>query len=62
VFAGVPGPRRDIVLLNAGAALYAGDAVPSLAAGVELARSTLDSGAAARTLERFLTLTHMVSL
>ncbi len=60
VFAGVAGPRRDIVLLNAGAALYAGDAVPSLAAGVELARSTLDSGAAARTLERFITLTQMV--
>ena len=57
VFAGEPGPRRDIVLLNAGAALYAGDAVPSLAAGVELARATLDSGAAIRTLDQFIALT-----
>jgi anthranilate phosphoribosyltransferase len=60
VFAGVPSPRRDIVLLNAGAALYTGDAVSSLAAGVELARVTLDSGAAANTLKRFITFTQMV--
>jgi anthranilate phosphoribosyltransferase len=59
VFGGVPGPRRNIVLLNAGAALYAGDAVPSLAAGVDLARATLDSGAAARTLDRFIALTRI---
>ena len=59
VCAGARGPQRDIVLLNAAAALYAGDAVPSLAAGVELARATLDSGAAARTLDRFITLTQM---
>ena len=58
VFAGVHGPPRDIVLLNAAAALYAGDTVSSLPAGVELARATLDSGAAARTLARFIPLTH----
>lgn len=58
VCAGDRGPHRDIVLLNAAAALYAGDAVPSIAAGVELAGKTLDSGAAARTLERFLCLSH----
>ncbi|MGH7961983.1 MAG: anthranilate phosphoribosyltransferase [Candidatus Binatia bacterium] len=57
VFAGVPGPQRDIVLLNAGAALYAGDAVPSLAAGVERARMTLDSGAATRILDHFVSFT-----
>ena len=60
VLAGKRGPQRDIVLLNAGAALYAGDAVPSFAAGVELARTTLDNGAAARTLDRFLSLTQTV--
>jgi anthranilate phosphoribosyltransferase len=59
VFAGGAGPRRDIVLLNAGAALYAGDAVSSLAAGLELAQATLDNGAATRTLERFVSLTRM---
>ena len=41
-----PGPRRDVVLLNAGAALYAADCVPDMAAGVALAREVLGSGAA----------------
>ncbi|MSQ47431.1 MAG: anthranilate phosphoribosyltransferase [Deltaproteobacteria bacterium] len=58
VFADTPGPRRDIVILNAGAALYAGDAVPSLVVGVERARAVIASGAAMRTLERFIALTH----
>jgi anthranilate phosphoribosyltransferase len=58
IFAGARGPHRDIVLLNAGAALYAGDAVPSIAVGVERARMAIDSGAATRTLERFVALTH----
>ena len=58
VCAGAPGPHRDIVVLNAAAALYAGDKVSSLAAGVELARETLDNGAAARALERFIALSH----
>lgn len=58
IFTGVRGPHRDIVLLNAGAALYAGDAVPSIAVGVERARMAVDSGAATRTLERFVALTH----
>jgi len=58
IFAGERGPQRDIVLLNAGAALYAGDAVPSIAVGVERARMAVDSGAATRTLERFVALTH----
>ena len=58
VLAGTPGPHRDVVLLNAGAALYAGNAVASLADGITLARKTVDSGAAAQTLERFIPLTH----
>jgi anthranilate phosphoribosyltransferase len=58
VCAGDHGVHRDIVLLNAAAALYAGDAVPSFGAGIELARATLDSGAATRTLERFVHLSH----
>lgn len=53
---GAQGPHRDIVLLNAAAALYAGDAVASIRAGVELARASLDSGAAYRTLEHFVRL------
>ena len=58
VCAGASGPHRDIVVLNAAAALYAGDKVASLATGVELAQETLDSGAAAHALEQFVALSH----
>ncbi len=40
------GPRLDVVLLNAGAALYAADVVPDMAVGVVVARDVLKSGAA----------------
>ncbi len=59
VLAGAAGPPRDVVLLNAGAALYVGDAAASLEAGVALARTTIDSGAARETLERYLPLSRM---
>ena len=62
IFTGTRGPQRDIVLLNAGAALYAGDAVPSIAVGVERARMAIDKGTATRTLERFVTLTRTGSV
>ncbi|HFC96992.1 MAG TPA: anthranilate phosphoribosyltransferase [Thermosulfurimonas dismutans] len=45
------GPRRDMVLLNAGAALYAAEKTLDLKGGVALAREILESGAAARKLE-----------
>jgi anthranilate phosphoribosyltransferase len=48
------GPARDIVLLNAGAALYAADVAASLAEGIERAREALSSGRAADTLHRFV--------
>jgi anthranilate phosphoribosyltransferase len=41
-----PGPARDIVLLNAGAAIYVAGVAPSMNEGVELARAAIDSGAA----------------
>jgi anthranilate phosphoribosyltransferase len=59
ICSGASGPHKDIVVLNAAAALYAGNAVSSLAAGVELAQKTLASGVALRTLEKFIALTHM---
>ena len=52
--AGEPGPRRDLVLLNAGAAIYVGGGAESLAAGVEKAAAAIDSGAAAELLERLI--------
>ena len=45
------GPKRDAVLINAGAALFVAGKVKSLAAGWELAGETIDSGAAAAKLE-----------
>jgi anthranilate phosphoribosyltransferase len=57
VFAGAQGPDTDLVLLNAGAAIYAAGRVDDLRGGVELARETLASGAVARTLEHYVRLT-----
>jgi anthranilate phosphoribosyltransferase len=51
VLEGNPGPRRDAVLLNAAAALLAGDSSASLKEGVALARKALDSGSALAKLE-----------
>ena len=52
VLAGEPGPARDVVGLNAGAAIYVADRAPTIAVGMEQARSAIDSGAAKQLLER----------
>ena len=52
ILAGARNPFRDIVLLNAGAALVVADKAENLAEGVELAASAIDQGAAARVLEK----------
>ena len=49
---GERGPRRDVVLLNAGAAFMVAGRAPDLESGIVLAATTIDSGAAAATLER----------
>lgn len=54
VLDGKPGAARDIVLLNAGAALYVAGIGASMAAGVALAAQTIDSGAARAKLEAFV--------
>jgi anthranilate phosphoribosyltransferase len=41
-----PSPARDIVVLNAGVALYAANVADSMPAGIALARKALESGAA----------------
>ncbi|ESS02495.1 MAG: anthranilate phosphoribosyltransferase [uncultured archaeon A07HR67] len=46
----VTGPKRDLVLANAGAAIYVADEADSLSAGVERAAAAVDSGAAAAKL------------
>ena len=50
VLGGTFGPARDVVLLNAAAALAVGDAAQSLSDGVALASESIDSGAASRAL------------
>jgi anthranilate phosphoribosyltransferase len=54
ILAGEPGPRRDVVLLNAAAALFVAEAAPDLATGIELARDSIDSGAARGRLEALI--------
>ncbi|NOX09000.1 MAG: anthranilate phosphoribosyltransferase [Gammaproteobacteria bacterium] len=57
VFAGDKGAARDIVLLNAGAAIYAANLVDSLQAGVVRAAELVDSGAAGERLAALVRLT-----
>jgi anthranilate phosphoribosyltransferase len=47
VLGGEPGPTRDVVLLNAGAALFVADAATDVREGVERAAESIDSGRAA---------------
>ncbi len=54
VLDGSAGPARDIVLLNAGATLYAANVAPSLSDGISRARAALDSGAARAKLDAFV--------
>ena len=51
ILSGEKGPKRDIVLLNAAAALWVVEAVPSLEAGLVRAAQSIDDGAAAAKLE-----------
>jgi anthranilate phosphoribosyltransferase len=52
VLTGMPGARRDIVLLNAAAALVAAGLALDLKEGVRLGAEAIDSGQAAATLEK----------
>ena len=54
VFAGADGGRRSAILLNAAGAVAAGGLARDLREGLELARETLDSGAAGERLERLV--------
>ena len=54
---GVEGTPREIVVLNAGTALYAAGIAESVADGIERARSAIASGAASRKLDEFVAAT-----
>jgi anthranilate phosphoribosyltransferase len=57
VLAGEAGPRRDLVLLNAGAAIYVGGRAASLGEGVETAAAAIDAGEARGLLDRLVATT-----
>ncbi len=59
VLEGAPGLARDIVVLNAGAALYVAGVADSIERGVALAREAIDSGAANAKLEAFIAATRV---
>jgi anthranilate phosphoribosyltransferase len=59
VLAGEPGPARDLSLVIAGATIYAAGEARTLADGVAAARTAIDDGRAAATLEAFIVETHV---
>jgi anthranilate phosphoribosyltransferase len=61
IFAAQPGPARDLAVLNAGAAIYAGGGSQSLEEGVVAAQRAIDSGAASHALARFVDATQRLA-
>ena len=51
ILEGVPGPQRQVVVLNAGAGLFVAGKVPSIRDGIRTAAEAIDSGAVRQTLE-----------
>jgi len=60
VFDGKVGAARDIVLLNSGAAIYAAGLAATLAEGIKLASSTIDSSKAKQTLQALVDVSNRV--
>ena len=58
VLADEPGAARDIVALNAGAALYAANVAPGIAEGIAQARAAIASGRARAKLDEFIAFAH----
>jgi anthranilate phosphoribosyltransferase len=56
VLDGEAGPAANLVLLNAGAAIFVGGGADDLASGIELARGAIDSGAGREVLRRLVAL------
>lgn len=58
ILAGVKGHKRNVVLMNAGAALYIYGKADSIENGIKLAAEMIDSGKAAETLEKIIELSN----
>lgn len=54
ILKGEKGPKRDVTLMNAGAALYIGGKADTVADGIRLAAGIIDSGEAYKTLQKFI--------
>ena len=62
ILSGEKGPKRDIVLLNAGAALAVAGRAPDIKAGIALAAQTVDSGAAKKKLADYIAFTNRADI
>jgi anthranilate phosphoribosyltransferase len=56
------GPARDIVIFNAGVALYAANVAPDIAQGLVLAQQAIESGAALQCLEKLIATTQRLGV
>lgn len=61
IFAGEMGAKREILLLNSGAALYLAKKASSIQAGIELAAALIDSGEVGKKVKQFSDLTRRLS-
>ncbi len=61
IFGGEIGAARDLAVLNAGAAIYAGGGAGTLESGVRAAEDAIDSGAAGKALDEFVTQTRLLA-
>ncbi|WRK53932.1 hypothetical protein SD457_02190 [Coprobacillaceae bacterium CR2/5/TPMF4] len=59
ILRGVKGPKRDAVLLNAGAAIYIAGRTETMQEGIDLATQLIDEGKALTKLEEFIKETNM---
>jgi anthranilate phosphoribosyltransferase len=59
--ANIEGTPREIVILNAGVALYAANVAGSIPEGIERARAAVTSGAAQQKLEQFVAVTRKLA-
>ena len=57
---GEEGPRRDVLLVNAGAGIFAAGLTPDIASGVRLAAESIDGGKARAALESLVELSNRV--
>lgn len=62
ILKGEKNSKKDIVLLNAGAAIYVGGKADSLSHGIQIAKKTIEEGLALKKLEQFIRLSQELAL